>query len=47
MSGYTDDEVVKRGVREGAVNFIQKPFEPAALLTKLAQTLDAAPTPVS
>ena len=30
VSGYTDDEVVKRGVLAGETAFLQKPFAPAA-----------------
>jgi two-component system, cell cycle sensor histidine kinase and response regulator CckA len=40
MSGYTEDEVVKRGVRNGEVDFIQKPFAPNVLCEKIRQVLD-------
>ncbi|HVY62361.1 MAG TPA: ATP-binding protein, partial [Planctomycetota bacterium] len=39
-SGYTPDEVLRRGVREGAANFIQKPFAPAAFARKVREVLD-------
>ncbi|MFA4901785.1 MAG: PAS domain S-box protein [Desulfobaccales bacterium] len=32
MSGYTEDEVVQRGVAERAVAFLQKPFKPIDLV---------------
>jgi two-component system cell cycle sensor histidine kinase/response regulator CckA len=32
MSGYTEDEVVQRGVAEQAVAFLQKPFRPIELV---------------
>jgi PAS domain S-box-containing protein len=32
MSGYTEDEVVQRGVAEQAVAFLQKPFKPIDLV---------------
>ncbi|WP_205696405.1 PAS domain S-box protein [Conexibacter sp. SYSU D00693] len=32
MSGHTEDVVVREGVREGGVAFVQKPFNEAALL---------------
>jgi PAS domain S-box-containing protein len=32
MSGYTEDEVVQRGVAEKAVAFLQKPFKPIDLV---------------
>jgi CheY-like chemotaxis protein len=40
-SGYTDDAVVRHGVVETGLHFIQKPFTPAALLLKVRQVLDA------
>lgn len=40
MSGYTDDVVLRRGLLEAGVTFIQKPFAPAALSAKLRKTLD-------
>jgi len=40
MSGYTDSVVMKQGVEEGSVNFIAKPFTPAALGQKVREVLD-------
>lgn len=40
MSGYTDDVVLRRGLLEAGVAFIQKPFAPAALAAKLREILD-------
>jgi two-component system, cell cycle sensor histidine kinase and response regulator CckA len=39
MSGYTDDAVVRYGVLKAGMNFIQKPFTPAALAQKLRESL--------
>ena len=40
MSGYTDDAIVHHGVLEEGANFIQKPFGPDALATKVRNVLD-------
>jgi signal transduction histidine kinase/CheY-like chemotaxis protein len=49
MSGYTDDEVVRRGVIDGQTAFLQKPFTPDLLAHKVRQVLDlpAPATPSS
>ena len=39
MSGYTDDAVVRHGVLESEINFLQKPFTVSALAAKLKSTL--------
>jgi DNA-binding response OmpR family regulator len=38
VSGYTDDEVLKRGV--SADVFLQKPFTPTALAVRVRNVLD-------
>jgi PAS domain S-box-containing protein len=40
MSGYTDNVIAHRGVIDGGVNFIQKPFAVQALAGKVRQVLD-------
>lgn len=40
MSGYTSDAIVKRGVLDDGVNFIQKPFSVNALAAKLENILN-------
>jgi CheY-like chemotaxis protein len=42
MSGYTDDEVVRRGIVSAAVPFVQKPFDLAVLERAVRDALDAA-----
>jgi PAS domain S-box-containing protein len=40
MSGYTDDVIVRRGVHEEGVPFLQKPFDPAVLVRAVREALD-------
>ena len=40
MSGYTSDAVLRQGIEAGETDFVQKPFNTAALAVKLRQVLD-------
>jgi len=40
MSGYTDDDVLRRGVLHGETAFLQKPFTPDQLARKVRAVLD-------
>ena len=40
MSGYANNAIVRHGVLDPTVSFIQKPFSPASLARKVRETLD-------
>jgi PAS domain S-box-containing protein len=42
MSGYTDDEIVRRGLNDPGMSFIQKPFTADNLAMQVRKVLDAA-----
>jgi CheY-like chemotaxis protein len=42
MSGYTDDEIIRRGLHDPNISFIQKPFTADNLAMQVRKVLDAA-----
>jgi hypothetical protein len=40
VSGYTDDAIVRHGMLEPGLNYLQKPYRPAGLLQKVREVLD-------
>ena len=42
MSGYTEDAIVRHGVRDASTVLLGKPFAPADLLAKIREVLDRA-----
>jgi hypothetical protein len=40
MSGYTDDTVVRHGLLEADIAFIQKPYTPTELAQKVREVID-------
>ncbi len=40
MSGYTDNAIFHHGVLESGMQFIQKPFTPKVLISKVREVLD-------
>jgi CheY-like chemotaxis protein len=41
MSGYTNDAIVRNGVLNDEVHFLQKPFSPGALVKKIRESLQS------
>jgi two-component system, cell cycle sensor histidine kinase and response regulator CckA len=41
VSGYTDDTIVRHGVLEAGLAFLQKPFSPKTLARKVGEVLTA------
>jgi two-component system cell cycle sensor histidine kinase/response regulator CckA len=41
MSGYTDDDIIRRGLMDSSVAFLQKPFTAKSLARLVRSVLDA------
>jgi Signal transduction histidine kinase len=47
ISGYTNDEIVRRGVHRTEAHFLQKPFTSQELMRKVRQVLDGERAPLA
>ena len=45
MSGYAEEMIAHHGMLEDGIQFLQKPFSPGELKSKVREVLDAAPDP--
>jgi DNA-binding NarL/FixJ family response regulator len=43
VSGYTDDAIIRHGILEPGIAFMQKPFSPDALARKVREVLESPP----
>lgn len=43
VSGYTEDDIIRRGVLTSSVRFLEKPFTPEDLGSKVREVLDSLP----
>jgi hypothetical protein len=39
-SGHTEDAIVEHGVLDEGINFLQKPYSPTTLATRVREALD-------
>jgi two-component system, cell cycle sensor histidine kinase and response regulator CckA len=46
ISGYTNDEVLRRGIQGAAASFLHKPFTSDELMRRVRKTLDDAPAAI-
>jgi two-component system cell cycle sensor histidine kinase/response regulator CckA len=46
MSGYTDDDIIRRGLMDSSVAFLQKPFTAKSLARLVRSVLDGTPRPL-
>ena len=40
MSGYTDSAIIRHGILEEKMNFLQKPFDPKTLARKVREVIE-------
>ena len=46
ISGYTNDEVLRRGIQSAPASFLHKPFSSDELMRRVREVLDQAPAAI-